>query len=368
MNAVAEFFKGIFDTDKWPARWHCGYWSDFHGWLYIISDLVIWLAYFLIPAIILDYFIKRKSGIKFRPVYLLFAAFILLCGTTHFMDVVMFWVPLYRVNALIRVVTAVLSILTAIYLVRILPVAFKQQTSLELETEIGRRKEAEASLQEANKRLEAFAYVASHDLQAPLRKILIYSSMLYQWNEATLDSKSKDLITKINTSSERLKHMTTGILNLSVLKEEISMDMTPLSEAVDLALSDLEQIIGEKNASVTVGPLPSVIGNLSYLSQLFSNLIANALKFSEQTPVIKISAEKFDRFHIIKVADNGIGINIENSERIFNAFERLLTRSSYEGSGIGLAICKRIVEIHHGRIYVGSIPGEGSVFIIELPI
>ncbi|HEX8357349.1 MAG TPA: two-component sensor histidine kinase, partial [Segetibacter sp.] len=99
MKQIIEFFKGFFDTNKWPARWNCGYWSDFHGWLYIVSDLMVWLAYFLIPVIILKYFLKKRSGIKFHGIYILFAAFILLCGSTHFLDAVMFWLPMYRFNA-----------------------------------------------------------------------------------------------------------------------------------------------------------------------------------------------------------------------------------------------------------------------------
>src|SRR5687767_10007153 len=98
MNQVVEFFRHLFDTSSWPARWKCGYWSDFHGWLYIISELMIWIAYFLIPLIIINYFSKKRASIKFRKVYLLFASFILLCGSTHFFDAMMFWIPMYRFN------------------------------------------------------------------------------------------------------------------------------------------------------------------------------------------------------------------------------------------------------------------------------
>src|SRR5436309_1550711 len=119
----ADFFKNLFAADKWPARWHCGEWTSFHGWLYILSDLSIWIAYFLIPLIILNYVSRKKSGIKFQMVYLLFAAFILLCGMTHFLDVMMFWVPMYRLNALVRFFTGCASILTVYYLFKILPQA-----------------------------------------------------------------------------------------------------------------------------------------------------------------------------------------------------------------------------------------------------
>ena len=100
MKSVIDFFKGLFDTHLWPARWYCGYWSDFHGWLYIISDMMIWIAYFLIPVIIFNYVSKRKQVIKYPGIYLLFGAFILLCGSTHFLEACMFWVPMYRLNGI----------------------------------------------------------------------------------------------------------------------------------------------------------------------------------------------------------------------------------------------------------------------------
>src|SRR4051812_36286929 len=124
MNQIVEFFKGLFAYDKWPPRWHCGYWSDFHGWLYIVSDLLIWLAYFLLPIIIINYFFRKKTNIRFRAVYILFASFILLCGTTHLIDAIMFWIPVYRLNALIRFATGVVSIFTVYHLIRVLPEMF----------------------------------------------------------------------------------------------------------------------------------------------------------------------------------------------------------------------------------------------------
>ncbi len=369
MQQIAEFFKGLFDTNSWPARWHCGYWSDFHGWLYITSDLLIWLAYFLIPVIIVNYFIRKGDAIKFKPIYLLFALFILLCGMTHFFDAAMFWIPMYRLNAIVRFLTAVISMLTVYFLVKSLPEAFRQKTSIELEREIARREEAEQNLEKANKDLEAFAYIASHDLQAPLRKILMYSSMLYSRNESQFDDKSRELSSKVTASAERLSAMTEAVLQLSVLKEDITMAPVPLRRAVDLAVNDLEVTIHEKAAVIKIdGDLPTITGNMGYLSQLFLNLIGNGLKFSTNIPVITISAAQVNGNYQVKVSDNGIGMTDTGRAKIFDAFSRLDPGSGYEGSGIGLAICKRIVEIHHGHITVESRLGQGSVFTFELPI
>src|SRR5665647_2932617 len=108
MNQLTDFFLKLFDYSDWPPRWHSGKWSEFHGWLYIISDLLIWSAYFTIPLVIIKY-ITRKSDVQFVKLYFLFAAFILACGATHFLDAVSFWFPLYRLNALVRLLTGVLS-------------------------------------------------------------------------------------------------------------------------------------------------------------------------------------------------------------------------------------------------------------------
>ncbi|WP_428660336.1 sensor histidine kinase [Runella sp.] len=367
MNQVVDFFKGLFSTDLWPPRWYCGEWSDFHGWLYITSDLMIWLAYFLIPVIILRYFTGKKDVIKFTRVYLLFATFILLCGSTHFIDAMMFWVPMYRLNALVRLATGIVSLFTVYHLFKILPQAFKQKTNVELENEIAKRIEAERKLAEANSNLEAFAYVASHDLQEPLRKIRTFTSMLYRNNVQTLDDENKELADKIMVSSARMQTMIQDVLTLSTIQVNDDFSEVNLNEAIEISLEDMEIKIAEKKAVISVATLPKVKGNKEYLAQLFMNLLSNSIKFSKNVPFVTITGlVKADKV-LIYVRDNGIGMSAEHIDKIFFAFQRLHSRAEYEGSGIGLAICKRIVELHTGRIRVESTLGEGTTFIIELP-
>ena len=122
MNDVTEFFTRLFDYSDWPPRWHCGKWSGFHGWLYIISDLLIWSAYFAIPLVIVRYIARRRDA-GFIKLYFLFAAFILACGATHLLDAVSFWFPLYRVNALVRLITGVVSWATVFYIVKKIPLS-----------------------------------------------------------------------------------------------------------------------------------------------------------------------------------------------------------------------------------------------------
>ncbi len=154
MKDIFDFFSKLFDPSDWPPRWHSGKWSEFHGWLYIISDLLIWSAYLAIPLIIVRFIIQKKQRQQFTKLYFLFAAFILACGATHFLDAVTFWIPVYRLSALMRAVTAIVSCLTVFSLIRLLPYASPLKDPLLLEAEIEMRKNADTQLQLRNQQLE----------------------------------------------------------------------------------------------------------------------------------------------------------------------------------------------------------------------
>jgi len=153
MKDVADFFKRLLDSSDWPPRWHCGQWTGFHGWLYIISDLLIWSAYFTIPVVILHYLTKKQDR-RFIKLYFLFAAFILACGATHFLDAMAFWAPLYRLSALVRFITAVISWITVFYIIRYIPLAASLRGQQELEREIEQRKIAEEQFSRLNAELD----------------------------------------------------------------------------------------------------------------------------------------------------------------------------------------------------------------------
>jgi len=362
MEQVKKFFSGLFDTDKWPPRWHCGTWSDFHGWLYIMSDLLIWLSYFLIPFIIINYLSKKKHTLKFNSTYLYFAGFIVLCGMTHFMDAMMFWIPMYRANALIKFATAFVSIMTVFHLIKILPTAFSQKTNVELEQEIIRRIAAERELENANEKLEGFAAMASHDLQEPLRKITRYTIMLKESNTSILEEKNLQQIENIINAATRMKALISDILMLSSIKDEIVLIPLDPTISVGKAIADLEIKISEKQAVINYSTLPKIKGNEVYLTQLFLNLLSNALKFNLGNPIIQITGRQDGNNVIISVTDNGIGIESPYLSKIFEAFQRLHSKSSYEGTGIGLTICKNIMDAHKGHITVSSTPGEKTTF------
>ena len=328
---------------------------------------MIWFSYFAIPVIIVQYIYKKKFELKYTKTYVLFASFILLCGSTHLLDASMFWVPIYRFSGLILFITGVVSLFTVYHLIKVLPDAFVQKTSLVLEKEIAKRIEAERRLLDTNTGLEKFAYMASHDLQEPLRKIRIFASRLYENNQDSLDEPGKQLARKTIMAADRMHRVVQGILSLSSITEGVELKSTDLNAVLEEVKTDLEVKIQERNAVIDQGTLPHVYGCHEYLVQLFLNLIGNAIKFSDKRPYIQIRAESGPDFVIIHVKDNGIGMRQEDTHTIFNAFERLHGKDVYEGSGIGLSISKKIVDIHKGQISVESSPGVGTTFRIELP-
>ncbi|MBA3829557.1 MAG: PAS domain-containing protein [Taibaiella sp.] len=535
MNQVGDFFHKLLDTSDFPPRWHSGTWSNVHGWFYIISDLLIWSAYFAIPIIIVRY-ISRRKELHFVRIYFLFAAFILACGSTHFLDALTFWYPVYRLSALIRFITGILSWITVFSLMKILPKAFSLKTREAFEIEIQNREKAEEllrinnellneaqyiarmghwrwdtesnlmtwssassniygimldgpykmpvdyesylqkihpddreyvseniiqafekkkypdfyhrillpnghtrtvlskgevlvneklevvqmigtiqdvteqkkieqellakskALEESNAELEKFASVASHDLREPLRKIVMFASLLENGSKDSLSDKGRIYLEKITSASFRMQNLINDILEFSkIVKENYSFVKTNLNEILTQVISDVQVIKDNNNAEIIVENLPEIDANPSQMEQLFLNIISNAIKFSKAgvKPRIHIYAEivrgssivpdqlnmaqyfpilstmpnwDVEKFCRIYIEDNGIGFDETYLDRIFLLFQRLHNTSEYEGTGIGLAICRKVVEMHFGSITAQSTQGEGSTFIITLPV
>lgn len=641
------FFSALFNTDDWPARWNCGSWSSFHGWLYIISDIVIGLCYFLIPCS-LWFFLHKNKQWKFRSILVLFILFIVACGSTHLMDAGIFWWPAYRVSALLRLFTAVVSVTTVIALIKITPrilqlrspetleklveartaelSALNQRLQLEIESrkiaekevakrekrfralienisdgivlnneksvvlyqspsvsrilgytfedrlgqpvinyvheadkvgftklyedlaqlpgqplrfefrfkhkqghyiwlegvvtnllhdrnvngyvanyrdisdrkiaeeklrteryllrtlidnlpdyiyikdtqlrhvinnranveligaaseeetlgktvmdyfdpviamefmqadrkvleqgqsileleekivghlnevrwlltskiplkddskviglvgisrDITERKKAELLLKElnaslatqaskleaSNTELERFAYVASHDLQEPLRMVRSFLQLLKKKYDGSLDAEAHQYIDIAVDGAERMKQLIMDLLDYSrVGFVNEKFEQVDMNEVVQKVLHYMQEQVNALNATVEVDPLPTINGIGTQLGQVIQNLISNALKYSNPSPVVNISCKEDSENWQFSVRDNGIGIDSRFFEKIFIIFQRLHTQSEKRGTGIGLAICKKIIEGHGGKIWVESQAGVGSTF------
>lgn len=245
-----------------------------------------------------------------------------------------------------------------------------------ISTDISERKEAERllekyarDLERSNRDLEHFAYLASHDLQEPLRAVSGFTRLLRQKYADQLDDKAREYISFAHDGAERMSTLITDLLTFSrVHLDDSNMALTDLNDTVDAAMTNLGSALAESGASVSHDVLPVIVGDAALLTSLFQNLIGNAIKYhGERTPEIRISAERLSDDWRITVADNGIGIDSSQQERIFQLFARLHGKDEYSGTGIGLAICRRIVETHEGTIGVESEPGAGSRFYFTLP-
>lgn len=248
--------------------------------------------------------------------------------------------------------------------------------SLVLLHDITERKRAEEllarqaeELARSNVELDQFAYVVSHDLQEPLRAVAGYLRLLQKRNKGKLDADSEKYIARTVDAALRMQKLINDLLDYSrVHSRGTPFEPTDCATVVNRALVHLHLAIERSGTVVTADSLPVVHGDATQLTQLFKNLISNAIKFhGDAPPLVHIAAERKEQEWIFSVRDNGIGIDPKYTDRIFVIFKRLHGRRKYPGTGIGLAICKKIVERHGGRIWVGSELGKGSTFYFTIP-
>ncbi|MXV63325.1 PAS domain S-box protein [Natronorubrum sp. JWXQ-INN-674] len=224
-------------------------------------------------------------------------------------------------------------------------------------------------LEASNERLEQFAYAASHDLQEPLRMISSYLQLLEGRYADELDSDGEEFIEFAVDGAERMREMIEGLLEYSRIDTQGDpFEPVDLDAVLEDVLTDLQVMIEQSDAEITAEPLPELAGDPSQLRQLFQNLLSNAIEYSgDEPPRVYVAVERTDGMWTFSVRDEGIGIDSEEPSRVFEVFQRLHAREKYDGTGIGLALCQRIVERHGGEIWVESEPGEGTTFTFTLP-
>ncbi|MBI5184587.1 MAG: two-component sensor histidine kinase [Nitrospinae bacterium] len=372
---MIDFFRNLLSSDSFMPHGHCFLWDPGVLWLTVASDALIALSYYAIP-LVLFLFIRKKKNLPFAWMFFLFCVFILLCGTTHVLDVWTVWDPAYRLLGLVKAATALVSIATAVLLIPLIPKALALRSPEELEAknqelqkEIVERDRVKKLLDQSNKELQQFAYIASHDLQEPLRMVSSYVQLLQKKYKGKLDSDADEYIEFASDGARRMGNLINDLLAYSRLESQAKEFRLVDGENIFRnSLRDLQAAIKESGAVVTHDPLPRVMGDDVQLESLFQNLIGNAIKYrGKKTPQIHVSVEMKPGEWVFSVRDNGIGIDPGYFGRIFVIFQRLHARHEYSGTGIGLAVCKKIVERHGGRIWVESEPGKGATFYFTIP-
>jgi PAS domain S-box-containing protein len=248
-----------------------------------------------------------------------------------------------------------------------------QRKREELELRVGERTKelavAVQVLERSNLELKQFAYVASHDLQSPLRSISGFVQLLKLEYESKLDEQAQDWIRRTVQSIAQMQTLIRDLLSYSrVDARSRPFALTPFLDIVNDAMALLDSSIHDSGGQVTVGELPAIMCDRSQMVQLIQNLIGNGLKYhGDKPPHIHVAAERSGKEWVFSVRDNGIGVDPKHYEQIFEIFKRLHDQSEYPGTGIGLAVCRRVVDRHGGRIWVKSDPGHGSTFYFTIP-
>ncbi len=223
-------------------------------------------------------------------------------------------------------------------------------------------------LMRSNDDLAHFAYLAAHDLQEPLRAITGFLFLLQNKHGRELSAEARDWLNEATSAAERMSILIQALLTLSrVESQDVIFEVISIRECVDDAISNLKTTIDTKSAEITINDLPRIRGNRPLLTLLFQNLLSNSLKFCRSRPCIDIAASQQAGEWVFSVRDNGVGFNMNYVDRLFHRFQRLHAKAEFPGSGLGLALCKRIIDRHNGRIWAESDGRNGATFHFALP-
>ena len=363
---------------------YCLSWQPDLLLLHIASNALIALAYFSIP-VTLWVFVRRRADLGFRQIFVMFGVFILACGTTHVMEVWTLWHPDFWLDGWLRLFTAGVSVVTAWLAWRMVPVALAlpspesmRHANEELHAEIVRRRQYEDELQALNERmkqqideLESLSYAISHDVRGPLRHIEGFARMLADSAAIPPDHPALKYLVRIRASAHHLSEIVEGLLAFSrASRSEMRRISCDPKALINEVLTELGPEMEGRPIDVRIGELPAVSADPALLYQVFYNLLANSVKYTRGRDPAVISIDCVSdspNEHAFRIRDNGAGFDMQYADKLFGVFQRLHHTSEFEGTGIGLANVRRIVERHGGRIQADGQVGVGATFLIYLP-
>jgi signal transduction histidine kinase len=365
-----DLARWLVDPSGLTPHGFCLLWEPGLIWLHAVSDAAIGVAYFTIP-LALAVFVHRRRDLVFRPVFLLFAAFIVLCGTGHWLDLLTLWVPAYGLEGLVKAMTACVSILTAIALWMLLPQLLALPSPVQLrqaQAALSEREQRAAELSRVNADLEQFAYIASHDLKAPLHAI----RQLAEWiGDDMRDIAGPETLENLQLMQRRAARMEMLIASLLNYSRVGHTNTEP--EAVnpaDLVEEIIHSIAPPPGFRVRFqGDAPVIDTQRPPLDHVLRNLVSNAIKHHDRPEgEVIVSVRMIHGVAEFRVEDDGPGIAPAFHQRIFAIFQTLQQRDDHETSGVGLSIVQKIVERAGGTVWVESAPPRrGSVFVFTWP-
>ncbi len=383
---AAHMAKNLLSTDGWAPRFQAAGWTTLSSRIHVISDLLTWVSFVAIAAVLGFFVYKRRAEqIPFRNLIIVFSVFILIAGTTHLMDAVSFWWPAYHLETILRLATALVSIATVFVLIRMTPRVLQLKSPIVLEREVRERNVVVQKLNDqliheirrknhiadrlrlTKDELVSLSQSVSHDLRAPLRSIHGFSHALLTDHTAQLDEEGKDHLMRIYRASSRMGELIDDVVRLSkVARIEAELEVIDISAMVQEIISANIRKNPSIRASFEIETDLNARVDAKLIRMALENLIENAIKFSHQaySPVVRFG--KLRQENAFYVQDNGVGFDMQNSERLFEPFQTMHDSDEVAQSGIGLAIVKRVITKHGGKVWATAKTGEGATFFFTL--
>jgi signal transduction histidine kinase len=353
----------------------CLLWDQSLLLLHVISDSIIALAYYSIPVALI-FFVRKRKDLAFSWIFVLFAIFIVACGTTHVLGIWMIWRPAYWLDGIVKALTAAVSLVTAILLWPLIPKALALPSPNQLRSAYKALEEQNRAVERANRMKSEFLANMSHELRTPLNGIIGFTELMHDGKLGPVSVRHREYLGDVLTSAKHLLDLINDILDLSKVetgKIEFRPAPVKLSKIVGEVRDVVRAIAARKQITIHLDldtRIEDLVIDPGKLKQVLYNYLSNALKFTSDggAVVVRTATVDGDRFRI-EVEDNGIGIPADDMSRLFVEFQQLDSSSTkkYPGTGLGLALTKKIVEAQGGEVGVRSMPGRGSVFFAVLP-
>jgi signal transduction histidine kinase len=384
-----DFLRRLFSTSEFMPHGMCYNWQPGVIWLHVLSDATIALAYYSIPLTLI-YFVRKRKDLAFDWMFLCFAIFIIACGTTHVMEIFNIWQPTYWLSGVIKLLTALASIVTAVLLIRLIPQALAlpspdqlRRSNLALQNEVRERQLAvqkveslneelvrhASRIESVNKELEVFAYSVSHDLRAPLRHVDGYVTLLRE-EAPDMSENCQRYMAKISDSARQMGVLIDNLLAFSGMgRAAMQAAWTETDRLVAESREELAPETKGRDIEWKIAPLPRVFVDPALFKQVWMNLLGNAVKYTRKRDKAFIEVgchDEGDRYEFF-VKDNGAGFDMKYADKLFGIFQRLHRKEEFEGTGIGLANVQRILARHGGRIWAQGTLNEGATFSFTLP-